>query len=176
MVTIRPYRQSDSLEELTALLHRAYAPLAQMGFKYFASHQTVDQTRRRIAGGSCCVAEQDGALVGTITWYRQDRNTKAPPLYREPDVAHFAQFGVEPALQRQAIGARLISHIESAARDAGCYTMALDTAEDATHLVAWYHRLGYRAIGYTQWEVTNYRSVMMSKGLLPRAEAVDKSR
>ena len=34
---------------------------------------------------------------------------------------------------------------------------------DATHLVGWYTRLGYRFIEHTQWSHTNYRSVVLSK-------------
>jgi GNAT superfamily N-acetyltransferase len=160
---IRPLHQTDSLEALTELLHRAYAPLAEMGFRYFATHQTVEQTRKRIAAGSCVVADLGATLVGTVTWYREDNNPKSPELYRRADVAHFAQFGVEPALQRQGVGLRLLQSIQDAARDSGCTIMALDTAEGAEHLVKWYERLGFQIVGHTQWDVTNYRSVIMTK-------------
>jgi hypothetical protein len=46
--------------------------------------------------------------------------------------------------------------------------MALDTAEPAAHLIAFYNRLGYRFIEHAQWRMTNYRSVIMSK-TLPQA-------
>ncbi|MBW1796697.1 MAG: GNAT family N-acetyltransferase, partial [Deltaproteobacteria bacterium] len=45
----------------------------------------------------------------------------------------------------------------------GASELALDTAEQATHLINWYERLGYRFIEYVDWDVTNYRSVIMSK-------------
>lgn len=38
---IRPIEPGDSLEELTRLLHRAYAPLGKLGLNYTA----VDQSR-----------------------------------------------------------------------------------------------------------------------------------
>ena len=43
--------------------------------------------------------------------------------------------------------------------------LALDTAEGATHLIDWYAKLGFEFVEYTQWEVTNYRSVIMAKPL-----------
>jgi hypothetical protein len=43
--------------------------------------------------------------------------------------------------------------------------MAVDTAEPAIHLVAWYARLGYQAIETVQWKSKKYRSVIMSKTL-----------
>jgi GNAT superfamily N-acetyltransferase len=163
---IREFRADDSLESLTGLLHRAYAPLAAMGFKYFASHQSVEKTRSRIAAGSCLIAELNDRLGGTITWYRGDPTREVcPPIYRDPLVAYFGQFGVEPELQHHGIGLKLLRAVEEAARNAGCTRIALDTAENASHLVAWYTRLGFSIIDYTQWEVTNYRSVVMIKSL-----------
>ena len=163
---IRPIRDDDSLEDLTALLHRAYAPLAAMGFKYFASHQSVEKTRDRIKAGSCLIAKLDERMVGTITWYRgKETREKGPLLYRDPGVAYFGQFGVEPELQRDGIGLQLLRRVEEDARRSGCTRIALDTAEGASHLVAWYQRLGFSIVDHTQWEVTNYRSVVMIKPL-----------
>jgi len=164
---IRPFADGDSIDALTELLHRAYGPLAEMGFNYFATHQTAEQTRKRIDGGHCAVAERGGRLVATVTWYdvARHKDTNCPPLYRRPGVAHFGQFAVEPALQRSGIGTRLVGHVEAAARSAGCTTLALDTAEGATHLVRWYERLGFRTVGHVHWNITNYRSVVMCKEL-----------
>lgn len=41
--------------------------------------------------------------------------------------------------------------------------LALDTAVPATHLIDRYKRLGYRTVAHYQRDVTNYRSVIMSK-------------
>ena len=46
-VTIRRLSEHDSLEELTELLHAAYAPLAVRGMRYTASYQGVEVTGRR---------------------------------------------------------------------------------------------------------------------------------
>ena len=59
-VLIRPIEPGDSIAELTELLHRAYAPLAELGFQYVACHQTEETTRRRIASGECHVAVAGG--------------------------------------------------------------------------------------------------------------------
>jgi GNAT superfamily N-acetyltransferase len=149
---------------MTEMLHRAYGHLAEMGFKYFATHQTVEQTRKRIETGSCLVAVIDSRIIGTITWYgHEPANPKWPQLYRTPGVVHFGQFGVEPEMQRHGIGVQLLRRVEQDARLAGCDTIALDTAAGATHLVQWYQRLGFVTVEYVQWEVTNYRSVIMRK-------------
>ena len=43
--------------------------------------------------------------------------------------------------------------------------LAVDTAEPADHLVAFYSRRGYRFIEFAQWPGKHYRSVILSKSL-----------
>ena len=50
-ITIRRITASDSLAELTELLHRAYARLGRMGLNYTAVDQSVEDTARRIGHG-----------------------------------------------------------------------------------------------------------------------------
>ena len=78
---------------------------------------------------------------------------------------HDCLLPVEPELQRTGLGAALLEFVERKARADGFAELALDTAEGATHLIAYYSGRGYRFIDYTNWDVTNYRSVIMSKTL-----------
>ena len=161
-ITIRPLSNTDSLEEFTELLHRAYKTLADMGLKYVATCQSVEITRKRLKNGTCFVAELDGRIVGTVL-YRKPGQPKGCAFYERPDVAHISQMGVEPDLQRRGVGAKLMRYVEETAARDGASELALDTAEQATHLIDWYERLGYRFVDYVNWDVTNYRSVIMSK-------------
>lgn len=161
-IRIRPIAESDSMEELTELLHRSYKRLGDMGLRFFATHQTPQQTRERVNDGECFVAEQEGKIVGTICLYTI-RGSDSPALYRREDVAWFGQFAVAPELQTQGIGGRLLEHVEARAQELGMAELALDTAEGATHLIDFYGRRGWEIVGHTDWEVTNYRSVLMSK-------------
>ena len=159
---IRPISETDSLSELTELLHRAYKVLADMGLRFMATHQSVEETGKRVKKGSCFIAEIDSAIIGTITYYPPSVVRGSPWLNRH-DVALFGQLAVEPRLQRRGIASRLVDHVENVAHNDGAVELALDTAEPATHLIEWYAKLGYRFIEYVQWDVTNYRSVVMSK-------------
>lgn len=163
-IAIRRLAPSDSITNLTALLHRAYAPLAAQGLRYMATHQSDEVTRQRIDGGECFVAVAGGAICGTIV-FKDAVRTRGCPWYDRDDVASFGQFAVEPNLQARGLGRRLISLVEDRAVATGAREIALDTAEPATHLVGWYGRLGYCFIGHAQWRHTNYRSVIMSKTL-----------
>ena len=95
------------------------------------------------------------------------------PTYAENDCAWFTrpgvacvhQFAVDPQLQGGGLGRALMARAEQWAREHGFHELALDTAEPATHLVAFYARLGYRPVGHVQWQGKAYRSVVMSKAL-----------
>lgn len=165
MVRIRSLRPSDDLELITAMLHRAYAGLADMGFRFLATHQSVEVTRSRMNGNLSYVAVLDGTIVGAISLYNKPYEDVCVH-YRNPRVVRFGQFGIEPSLQRSGLGTRMMDHVESVAKGLGFREIACDTAEGATHLVEWYIRRGYQFVEQVQWDVTNYKSVVLSKKLI----------
>lgn len=167
-VVIRPLASADSFEALTALLHRAYAPLGALGLNYTAVDQTVEVTRRRCAAGECLVLEHDGRLAGTITiagphdpvhdaWALQ-----TPWLWRA-DTAYLNQLAVEPALQRRGLGRRLVGCSAQWARERGYRYLALDTAVPAAQLRRYYERLGFFDADEVQWRGKRYRSLVMAR-------------
>jgi len=163
-ITYRRLEPSDDLDQLTCLLHAAYAPLAAAGMRFVASHQDVETTRRRVAKGETFVAVCAGEVIGTITL--ADANaTSGSPFYDQPGVADFGQFAVQPAFQRQGIGSRLIEMVERRAREQGVAELALNTSEHAAQLIAMYTKKGYRFIEHVQWDDVNYRSVILAKSL-----------
>jgi GNAT superfamily N-acetyltransferase len=164
MLEIRPLRATDSIAELTKLLHRAYARLGAMGLNYTAVDQSEAITAKRIEGGQCFVATLATKLVGTVV---------VKPTYAENDSAYFTragvaavhQFAVEPSAQGLGVGKALLLACENWARERGFTELALDTAAPATHLVALYEKWGYPRVDSVQWPGKVYRSVVMSKRL-----------
>jgi GNAT superfamily N-acetyltransferase len=172
---VRPLATSDSLETLTALLHRAYAPLGKRGLNYTAVDQSVEATAQRVAGGHCFVAEEDGAIVGTVTVngphdVNQTPGARDCAWYLRRDLAHLHQLGVEPSAQGRGIGTALIAECERWARTQGFFrAIALDTAMPAHHLRQRYAALGYAEVGDVQWSGKRYRTVIMVKPLAAAA-------
>lgn len=172
-VVLRRLRPTDSIAELTELLHRAYAVQVNMGLHALASHQTEEVTRRRVSKGECFVAmlqQPDGSerLIGTIMFQEPSWGgapESGPRWFRRPDVCNFSQFAVPPALQGKGIGILLLNLIERRARELGLKELALSTAEPDTKLVEFYRRRGFRDIEQFDWGVTNYTSLIMSKTL-----------
>jgi len=165
MLQIRRLQSTDSLEQLTALLHRGYAQLGAMGLNYTAVDQTVEVTADRIQGGHCLVALWNGELAGTVLGMPQVLKSECK-YYGRPGVASLRQLAVEPSLQGKGVGRALIAACETWARESGFTELALDTAEPATHLVTLYARLGFAQMGTVQWPGKCYRSVVMSKRLV----------
>jgi GNAT superfamily N-acetyltransferase len=163
-ITIRTIESGDSLEDLTRLLHDAYAPLGAMGLNYTAVDQPVEVTAERVSGGGCFVAVCEGRVVGTVS-VDHPKDNPACPYLGHPHVASANQFAVAPSHQKRGIGSRLLERAESWASANGYAELVLDTAEPARHLVALYERKGYRHVGFLQWEGKRYRSVLMAKTL-----------
>jgi len=174
-VCLRPLAPTDSLDALTALLHKAYASLAAQGWNFTAVDQPVSLTAKRVASGQCLVAEQGGALVGTVMVrgpYRPEVDAWCleTPLYQQAGTAILSQFAVDPALQGQGLGERLMDAAEAWAAAQGYARMALDTAKPAGHLQRLYLKRGYATVGEVQWEGKTYVSVLMVKTLGPALE------
>jgi GNAT superfamily N-acetyltransferase len=168
--TLRPLAPADSLETLTALLHRAYARLGAMGLNFTAVDQSVETTRERFASGQGYVLDDAGTMAGCVVAagpfdVQRNPGTRRSPWYLRRDIAHLHQLAVDPAHQGRKLGDRLIAACEDWARERGFRAIALDTAEPAAHLRARYARLGYTEADVAQWDGKCYRSLILVKPL-----------
>jgi ribosomal protein S18 acetylase RimI-like enzyme len=162
---IREVNTTDDLKRLTDLVHSAYAPHAREGLRYWGTHQTVEDTAKRFASGTGIVMLEGDLYVGTIT-LRPPQPESAVALYRDPGVWTLCQFCISPAAKGLGYGRRLHDHASAIARRAGATSIALDTAQPATALIAMYEAWGYRLVGECDWRpLTNYTSVVMSRPL-----------
>ena len=173
VVTVRRLAPSDSISELTRLLHRAYAKQVAMGLRPLAGRQDDATTKKRVFSGECYVAVRHEPgdngkvrqrLVGAILFHEVEE-AQGPPYFNKPDIASFSQFAVDPEMQGLGIGLRLLDRCEKRASEAGATELACTMAEPDTDLLNFYFRRGYRLIGHWQWPYTNYRSAILSKTL-----------
>jgi GNAT superfamily N-acetyltransferase len=164
-ILIRPFHASDSIHELTELLHRAYAKFSEVGIQMKAANQPASETESRILRGVCLVASIEGRLVGTVLWRQPGRSHSACLYYRRPDVSTFEQFAVDPKDQGRGIGLKLLRAVESKAKGIGAAELACDTAALAERLVIWYQECGYRIVSRIRWPETNHENLVLSKQL-----------
>lgn len=162
---IRTLSDTDSLEKITSLIHSAYAPHAAMGLRYWGTHQTVEDTRKRFASGTGLVMTEDGRYVGTLV-VRPPQPESPVEIYRNPLVWSLSQFCVSPDRSGMGYGRMLHGRAVEIAIGQGARTMALDTAAPARALISMYEAWGYRIVGVCDWRPhTNYESVVMSVSL-----------
>lgn len=163
---IRVWTDADDVSALTTLLHVAYRPLLDAGMQYLTGRQDNATTLRRIGGGRQCWVIDEPMLLGTVT-FSPAHLVQGCDWYDRPDVASIGQVAVHPDWQGRGLGRVLMEHAEQAAAAAGVTEVAVDTSEHAQHLIDWYARQGYRYVGDADWNMTNYRSVVLSKSLAP---------
>jgi GNAT superfamily N-acetyltransferase len=152
----------DSFVALTAMLHRAFAPLGAMGLNCTCVDQSVATTRSRATRGDCYVAVCDGRIVGTMTLYAPDHESPCE-LYRHDDIASLRQFAVEPEWQGRGIGTLLIAFAEHWAATRGYAELALDTPQPAAQLIAFYRGQGFRIVDFTHVDGKRYDTAILSK-------------
>lgn len=161
-ITLRRLRPDDSIDELTAMLRRAFARLGAGGLNCSCVDQTPDITRRRIDRGDCLVALAGPRIVGTVTLETADPLAEIA-WYRHPSVASLHQLAVEPGHQGSGIGKALLDAAEAWAFRQRCVALALDTPEPARHLHAYYTRQGFGRQASVQVAGRGYRSTVFSK-------------
>lgn len=169
-IEVRSLAVRDSLAQLTAMLHRAYASLAAAGMNVSAATQDEDMTRQRTLEGQCMVALLDGRIVGTITVSTPLDTLSGVrsvqfPLYSDPNTGHFHQFAVDPDMRGTGIGTALLQQAERSARGRGYRSMAVDAPGPALELVSFFRHHGYQVVDDLQWPGKSYRSVVMRKML-----------
>lgn len=162
---VRELNDQDSISEITALLHRAYARNAAAGLRFNACHQDEERTRIRLSEGAGFVLEREGRLVGTLALCLFEGLPYGTFNPNEP-VASFGQFAIEPELSGLNLGGLLIRAAEKRARAAGARYLALDTAKPARGLISYYQRQGFETVGEVDYRPsTNYDSWVLAKRL-----------
>ena len=164
-LSCREVSAADDLAALTQLIRSAYAPHAASGLRYWATHQSTEDTAKRLASGHGFVGALNGRVVATVTLRRTEPDSQVE-LLREPHTWSFGQFAVAPEHKGKGFGKRIHDFALSYAAAHGCSKMALHTAQPAAALIAMYQSWGYELVGTCDWRPhTNYLSVLMSKQL-----------
>ena len=166
---VRRTAEDEDLAALTTLIRSAYAPHASQGLRYWATHQSPEDTAKRLSRGVGFVGEVAGELVATITLSKPDPESKVP-LLRDRQTWSFGQFAVAPRHKGKGYGRRIHDAAMQYAALEGCLVMALHTAEPAVELIEMYRSWGYIQVGTCDWRPhTNFLSALMTKPLASHA-------
>jgi GNAT superfamily N-acetyltransferase len=171
-LSIRPLQADDSIDEITALIHRAFARLGRLGLQCTGVGQSLQVTAARARRGTCFVALHEGRIAGTMTLETPGPH-RACNWYRRNDVASLHQFAVDPSDQGRGCGTRMLQFAGRWAASQRYAELALDTPVEATHLLAFYEALGFRRVAEMRKPDKNYCSVVLSKHVADIADDAD---
>jgi ribosomal protein S18 acetylase RimI-like enzyme len=119
---------------LADLVNRAYAVEA---FFVDGSRTSAAEVAQLITRGSFLVLEHDGGLAGAV--------------YVEPR-GYLGLLSVDPQLQGQGVGTRLVRIAEAMCEALGCREIELRIVNVREELGRWYRSLGYREVGTAPFE------------------------
>jgi GNAT superfamily N-acetyltransferase len=123
----------DDTEVLTALINRAYR--VEDFFKH-GDRVSAGDVRAKMGRGQFLILEDDaGAVAGAVYVQLNGERT------------YFGLLSVDPARQKQGLGATLVAAAETWGRDAGCREMEIEVVSLRTELPPFYRRLGYVEAG-----------------------------
>lgn len=160
----------DDAEELTSLLHAAYAELGAMGLNYTAVDQDSSTTLARAQGGQCWIVEDEThAIVGTLTmtFPPSDKLKELTSEARAEKRAWLNQVAVSPRMQRSGIATHLWELGRRWAVAQGAVSVGVDTAIPAVHLVQLYATWGFEQRDTVHWAGKRYDSAVMTRSLEP---------
>ncbi|MFC0633349.1 GNAT family N-acetyltransferase [Brevundimonas balnearis] len=90
-----------------------------------------------MAGQTILVAERDGRIIGCVNL--ADLGGKA----------YLGMLSVDPTLQAQGLGRRLVAEAETLAAALGAKSVEMTVIRHRVELIAWYERRGYHLTGQT---------------------------
>ena len=141
---IRPLRTGER-EATRAVIRRANAEFAaQVPKSFFVAYMAsaLDLEGRLATGGDILVAERDGRVVGTITYFRDANDEGMGPGF-PPGVSGIRATAVDPASRGLGLGVALVEACVDRARADGTAAIALHTAAFMTAAMGLYERTGF---------------------------------
>lgn len=149
-----------SWEEITELLHQAFAEHYKKGLYYVACNQTVEDTRKRARNAICLVALLEGRLVGTILVSIYYKNNKK--------IGYFNQLGILEETKGHGIGTQLFGEGIKICLNNQVKEIRCDTSEKAKDVIRFHQRNGFQKIKLVSHSATNYYSVVFRYALNSR--------
>jgi ribosomal protein S18 acetylase RimI-like enzyme len=136
--SIRRARPSDTTA-VTDLVNRAFA--IERAF-IDAERTTADEIASLIASGCFLVLEYAGGIGAAVLVQGPGQRAGVPPSH-----AYLGMLSVQPELQGQGLGLRLVRVAEAMAEATGATSMTLQIVSLREELSRWYKSLGYREVG-----------------------------
>lgn len=142
---------SVTWEDITDLLHHAFAEHKAEGLHYSACDQSVEVTRQRAENSICLVALLDEKLVGTGLVSFEKRHGKT--------VGYLSQLGILPKVKGRGIGTKIKITCMEICCQKGVDAIYCNTSAKAESVIRFYTQKGWQKVRLLSFENTNYYSI-----------------
>jgi len=153
-LSIRVARPDDYGEVATVILSSYQEYQATMGELWDHYRADLADVAGRVARGVVLVAELEGRIAGTVTYYLpNDDGSREDWFWWPPNFAYLRALGVDPAVRGRGVGRALSLAVIDAARGASAAGVALNTVGFMAAAIALYEDLGFRRVAPdSAWE------------------------
>ena len=167
---IRPVRDRDgkALRSIIAESNQEFRSVAPRGFfdAYLAS--AVDVDGRVAQGATVLIAEYQGILVGSVSYYR-DANDEGMDVGFPRATAGIRATAVHPGARGLGIGRSLVRACVELARRDDAASIALHTATFMRSAIRLYERTGFRRVPRFDYPVDRFFRSDPGEGLIAQA-------
>lgn len=142
VISLRDARpdELDAVSDVMVAAYEEYIPPGAPG-QWLAYREEIRDVRARLADATLIVAQQDGDLVGAVTYYPDA--TRYGYVSWPRGWAAFRLLAVHPAARGRGIGRLLTDECIARARHAGRHAIGLHTTRLMTVARAMYERIGF---------------------------------
>lgn len=130
----------DAAAEVMVAAYAEYLP-PEPTSPWLEYREEIRDVRRRLGQATLVVAEQDGRIVGAVTYYPEaskDEHAAWPPAW-----ASLRLLAVHPEARGRGLGRLLTEECVRRARAAGCAAVGLHTTTFMAVARAMYERMGF---------------------------------
>lgn len=161
-ITVREAR-TDELEEVSRVMSAAYEEYmpgtVEPGSPWEEYRKEVADVWSRLGGAELIVAEDDGKILGAVTFYRegsgQGYDASFPPRW-----SGIRLLAVDPAARGRGLGKLLTEECIRRARELGAVAVGLHTTKWMAIAQGMYERMGFRRVPEHDFHPTDDIQVM----------------
>jgi len=158
-IKIIPKPDYITWEQITELLHLAFAEKKEKGMSYLATHQDAETTKKRVGDGVCLVALIDDKLVGTASFQIKTPDKFNKRWHNEKLYAYASQLAVHSDFKGMGLGNKLQSERIRLCAENNVDELLGHTSIYAKEILSWWKRQGAQYVEFISSAATNYYAI-----------------
>ncbi len=154
-----------SWEEITDVIHDAYAEREKQNLHFAAFKSTPEENAQKILDGKCFVALDGKRVVGLVflrcpSWPYLTKNDGRGKWYCDEKYGMVINLAVKEEYKKNGIGRRLLERLIEECKKQKLDSIMIDTSSKLKDLNKFYASFGFKKVDYISWSTTNYYTIV----------------